>query len=128
MDYCSLQHQTLLSPPGTSKTECRFCFGPFSSFFLELFLCSSPVDGHLATWWACLPMSSFYLFMLFMGFLRQEYCSVLSFPSPVDHVLSDLSTNTQITFCQNSPPWPRPHFARTLHDPSILGGPAWHCF
>ena len=36
MDYCSLQHQTLLSPPGTSKTECRFCFGPFSSFFLEL--------------------------------------------------------------------------------------------
>ena len=26
-----------------------------------------------------------------MGFSRQEYCSGLPFPSPVDHILSDLS-------------------------------------
>ena len=32
--------------------------------------------------------------MLFMGFSTQEYCSGLPFPSPVDHMLSDLSTMT----------------------------------
>ena len=30
-----------------------------------------------------------------MGFSRQEYCSGLPFPSPVDHILSDLSTMTR---------------------------------
>ena len=35
---------------------------------------------------------SFYLFILFIGFSRQEYWSGLPFPSPVDHILSDLST------------------------------------
>ena len=43
LQYFSLQHQTLLSPPDTSTTECPFCFGPVPSFFLELFLYSSPV-------------------------------------------------------------------------------------
>ena len=37
---------------------------------------------------------SFLLFILFMGFSRGEYWSVLPFPSPVDHILSDLSTMT----------------------------------
>jgi len=35
------------------------------------------------------------LFILFMGFSRQEYWSGLPFPSPVDHILSDLSTVTR---------------------------------
>ena len=35
---------------------------------------------------------SFCLFRLSMGFSRQEYWSSLSFPSPVDHFLSELST------------------------------------
>ena len=47
MQYCSLQHQTLLSPPDTSTAGCCFCFRSASSFLLELFLCSSPV-----TYWA----------------------------------------------------------------------------
>ena len=38
---------------------------------------------------------SFCLFILFMGFSRQEYWSGLPFPSPVDHILSDLSTMTR---------------------------------
>ena len=38
---------------------------------------------------------SFFLFILFMGFSRQEYYSGLPFPSPVDHILSDLSTMTR---------------------------------
>ena len=36
----------------------------------------------------------FCLFILFMGFSRQEYWSGLPFPSPVDHILSELSTMT----------------------------------
>ena len=46
LQYCSLKHQILLSPPDTSTTECHFCFGPAASFFLGLLviaLCSSPV-------------------------------------------------------------------------------------
>ena len=43
MQYCSLQHQTLLSSPVRSTTGCCFCSGSASSFFLELFLHCSPV-------------------------------------------------------------------------------------
>ena len=37
---------------------------------------------------------SFCLFILLMGLSRQEYWSGLPFPSPVDHILSDVSTMT----------------------------------
>ena len=96
MQYCSLQHWTLLPSPVTSTTGCCFHFGSVSSFFLELFLHSSPI-----AYWAPTDLGSssfsvlsFCLFILFMGLSRQEYCSGLPFPSPVDHVLSELSTMT----------------------------------
>ena len=95
MQYCSLQHRTLLLSPLTSTIVCCFCFGSVSAFFLELFLHWSPV-----AYWAPTNLSSsfsilsFCLFILFMGFSRQEYGSGLPFPSPVDHILSDLSTMT----------------------------------
>ena len=96
MQYCSLQHQTLLLSPVTSTTGYCFCFGSIPSFFLELFLHCSP-----AAYWApsdlgssSFSVLSFCHFILFMGFSRQEYWSGLPFPSPVDHVLSEL------------PPWP----------------------
>ena len=44
MQYCSLQSQTLFSPPDTFTTEFHFCFGLTTSFFLKLLvtvLCSS---------------------------------------------------------------------------------------
>ena len=41
-----------------------------------------------------LSIISFCLFILFMGFSRQECWSGLPFPSPVDHILSELSTIT----------------------------------
>ena len=51
--------------------------------------------GHLPTWGFHLSVSYlFALFILFMGFSRQEYWSGLSFPSPVDYTLSELSTTT----------------------------------
>ena len=37
----------------------------------------------------------FCLFILFLWFSRQEYWSGLPFPSPVDHILSELSTMTR---------------------------------
>ena len=49
MWYCSLQHWTLFSPPGTSKTGRCLRFG--AALFLELFLCASPVSM-LDTHWS----------------------------------------------------------------------------
>ena len=37
MQYCSLQHRTLLLSPVTSTAGYCFCFGSIPSFFLELF-------------------------------------------------------------------------------------------
>ena len=97
MRYCSLQPQTLLPSPVTSTTGGCFYFGSLSSFFLELFLHWSPV-----AYWAPTDLGrssfivlSFCLFMLFMGFSRQEYWSGLPFPIPVGHILSELSTMTR---------------------------------
>ena len=100
MQHCSLQHQTLLSSPVTPTTGCCFCFLSITSFFLELFLHLSPV-----AYWAPTDLGSssfntmsFCLFILFMGFSKQEYWSGLPFPSPVDHVLSELSTMTCLSW------------------------------
>ena len=80
-----------------------FCFGSIPSFFLELFLHLSPVAyGHLLTWGIPLSILSFCLFILFIGFSRQEYWSGLPFPSPVDHILSDLSTMNRLSWVA---PW-----------------------
>ena len=96
MQYCSLQHQTLLPSPITTTTGWCFSFSYVSSLFLELFLHWSPV-----AFWAPTDMGSssfsvlsFCLFILFMGFSRQEYWSGLPLPSPVNHVFSELSTMT----------------------------------
>ena len=43
MQYCSLQHWTLLLYPVTSTTGYCFCFSSIPSFFLELFLHWPPV-------------------------------------------------------------------------------------
>ena len=70
MQYCSLQHQTLLLSPVTSTTGCCFCFGSIPSFFLELFLHRSPVAYCVPTNLGSSSFSvlSFCLFLLFMGF------------------------------------------------------------
>ena len=100
MQYCSLQHPTLRPSPVMSITDHCFCFGSVSLFFLELFLHCSPV-----AYWApnnlgssSFRVLSFCLFILFMGFSRQEYWSGLPFPSPVDHVLSEFSIMTHLSW------------------------------
>ena len=96
MQYCSLEHQTLLLSPVTSTTGYCFCFESIPSFFLELFLHWSPV-----AYWArtdlgssSLSVLSFCLFILFMGFSRQN-------TEVVCHSLLQWTM-----FCKNSPPWP----------------------
>ena len=97
MQYLSLQHQSLFLSAVTFTTGCCFCFGSISSFFLELFLHSSPV-----AYWAPADLENssfsvinFYLFILSMVFSRQEYLCGLPFLSPVDYILSELSTITR---------------------------------
>ena len=104
MQYFSIQHWTLLPSLLTSTNGCCFCFGSISSWLLELVLHWSPV-----AYWAptdlgssSFTLLSFCLFVLFMGFSRQEYWSGLPFLSPVDHIFSKLSTMTRLSWVA---PW-----------------------
>ena len=96
LQYCSLQHRTLLLSPVTSTTGHCFCFSSVSSFFLELFLHWSPV-----AYWAPtdlgVPLSVSYLFVF-------SYCSWDSQGKTTEVVCHSLLQWTM--FCQNSPPWP----------------------
>ena len=96
MQYCSLQHRTLLSWPITSTTGCCFCFGSIFSFFLELFLqCSLVAYWDLPTWGVHLSVC--YLFAF-------SYCSWCSQGKNTEVVCHPLLQWT--IFCQNSPAWP----------------------
>ena len=72
------------------------------SLWLSLFILSGAIFstdlryhiGHLSTWRVHFSVISFCLFILLMWFSKQEYWSVLPFPSPVNYVLSELSTMT----------------------------------
>ena len=96
LQYCSLQHRTLLLSPVASTTGYCFCFGFIPSFFLELFLHWSPV-----AYWAPTDLRSssfsilvFCLFILFWGSQGKN-------TEVVCHSLLQWTT-----FCQTSPPWP----------------------
>ena len=90
MQYCSLQHWTLLSPPDTSTTERRFHFSPASSFFLDLFLYSSPVAyWHLLTWVAHLLMSYILAF---------SYCSWSSRSKDTEEVCHSFSRGAHLVW------------------------------
>ena len=96
MQYCSLQHWTLLPSPVTSTTGCCFCFGSVSSFFLELFFHWSPVAC-----WAPTDLGSYLSVSCLFAF---SYCSWGSQGRHTEVVCHSLLQRT--TFCQNSPPWP----------------------
>ena len=100
MQYCSLQHQTLLPSPVTSTTRNCYPFGSISSFFLELFLHSSPI-----AYWAPTDLGSssfsvlsYCFFILSMGFSKARILKWFAFPSSVDHILSELSIMTRLSW------------------------------
>ena len=96
MQYCSLQHWTLLLSPVASTTGYCFCFGSIPSFFLELFFHWSPVAYWVPT---NLGSSSFSILSFCLS-----YCSWVSQGKNTEVVCHSLLQWT--TFCQTSPPWP----------------------
>ena len=91
MQYCSLQHLTLLITPVTTTAGYCVCFGSTPSVFLEVFLHWSPV----AYWGVPLSVSCLFAF---------SYCSWGSEGKNTEVVCHSLLQWT--TFCQTSPPWP----------------------
>ena len=95
-EYCSLQHQILLSSPETSTA--LFPLWP-SRFILSeaisssLLFPSSILDA-FQTGELSFGVIYFCPFIQFMGFSGQVYWGSLAFPSPVDHILSELSAVT----------------------------------
>ena len=113
MQYCSLQHGTLLLSPVPFRTGCCVCFGSIPSFFLELFLLWSPVAdwGPIDLGSLSFSVLSFLPFHTVHGVLKARILKWLAIP-----------------FSSG------PCFVRTLHhDPSFLGvwstmdGSSWHC-
>ena len=100
MQYCSLQHWTLIPSSVTSTTGCCFYSGSTSSLFLELFLHWSPVAYGTP---ADLGSSSFSV-------ISFSYCSWGSQDKNAEVACHSLLQWT--TFCQNF-----------HHDPSVLGNP-----
>ena len=96
MQYCCLQHRTLLLSPVTSTTGYCFCFGSIPSFFLELFLHWSPV-----AYWTLSDLESPLSVSYHFAF---SYCSRDSQGKNTEGVCHSLLQWT--TFCQSSPPWP----------------------
>ena len=99
MQYCSLHIGLYFHHQSHLQVGAIFALA-LSSFFPELVLHWSPGAYWAPTYLGSSSFSvlSFCLFILLMGFSRQEYWSGLPFPSPVDQVLSELSTMT-------SPSW-----------------------
>ena len=96
MQYCSLQHRTLLLPPVTSTTWYCFCFASISSSFLELFpLFSSSILGTYRPGEFIFQCPIILPFHTVHGVLKARKWSGLPLPSPVDHILSELSTMTR---------------------------------
>ena len=108
MQYCSLQHQILLSSPSKSTTECHFCFGPTTLFFLGLWVVVLP-SSPVAYWThSDLGDSSFGVI------------SFLSFCTVHEVLVASILGWFAIPSFSGS------RFVRTLcYDSSILGGPAW---
>ena len=83
IEYYSLQRRTLLPSSVTCTTGCCFCFGSISSFFLELFLHSSPV-----AYWVHTDLGSSFSLSYISAF---SYCSRGSQGKNTEVVYSGLS-------------------------------------
>ena len=96
IQYDSLQHQPLLLSPVTSTTRQCSCFGSVSSFFLELFLLSSPV-----VYWAPTDLGNFiFQCPIFLPF---HTAHVVLKATMLKGFAIPFSSGP--CFCQNSPEW-----------------------
>ena len=100
MQYCSLQHWTSLALPDTSISVCHSCFGPATSFFLELLviaLHSSPVAY-------CTP-SDLGGALIFWCHIFLTFHTVCGLAVRITGVVFNFVFQWT-TFCQNSSPLP----------------------
>ena len=99
MQYCSLQHWTLF-PPDTSTAEHCFCFGPATSFFLDLLvitLCSS-----LVAYWTLSDLGAGRVSHLLLSYLSAfSYYSWAS-PGKNTGMACRFTLHQWTTFCQNA--------------------------
>ena len=121
VQYCCLQHCTLLSPPDTSTTERHFCFSP-SLFILSgaISNCAPLFPNSILDTFLSRGIFQCHIFLPFhsvCGILQQDYCSDLPFPPPVNHILSEL-------FAMTHPSWAAlqsmPHSLFELHSPFAM--------
>ena len=105
MQYCSLQHWTLLPSPVTSTTGCYFCFGSISSFFGVISLhISSSIVGTYRPGEFIFQCHMFLPFHTVHGVLKTRVLKWFAIPFTS-----------------------RPHSVKPLHhDPCILCGPTEH--
>ena len=95
MQYCSLQHRTLLLSPVTSTLGIVFALAPSLRSFWSYFSTDLQYHiGHLLTWGVPLSVSYHFAFSYCSWGSQARILKWLPFPSPVDHILSDLSTMT----------------------------------
>ena len=107
MQYCSLQHWTLLPSPVTSTTGCCFCFGTVSSFFLQLIspLISSSILGTYQ------PGDFIFQCPIFLPFhtIHWQYCWVcalfitLNQMSPLEFQQRNCQSSQPVTPWENLP-------------------------
>ena len=96
MQYCSLQHWTLLLSPVTSQVGIVFALAPSLHSFWSYFSTDLQEHiGHLLTWGVPLSVSYHFAF---------SYCSWGSQGKDTEVVCHFLLQRT--TFCQTSPLWP----------------------
>ena len=90
----------------TSHIYNRALFSLWLNLFIlsEIFLQSSPAAYWTPTYVgsSSFTVISFCFFITFKGFSRQEYLSDLPFPSPMNHILSEFSTMTHLSWALHS--------------------------
>ena len=93
MQYCSL-HRTLLPSLVRSTTGYCFCFGSISSLFLVISPLISSISGTYRPGEFIFQCPIFLPFHNVHGVLK---ANGLLFPSPVDHILPQVSTMTHLS-------------------------------
>ena len=76
------------------EPQCSWLLKPSRDTWMRDFCTHSKLRGQYLS----SGVISFCLFILLTEFLRQEYWSGLPFPSPVDHILSELFTMTHLSW------------------------------
>ena len=99
LQYCSLLHRTLLPSPVTSTT------GMWFLLYLHLFILSGVISPVISSSIVGTYQPGEFIFQcpIFLpfhtvhGILKARILKGFPFPSPVDHILSELSTMTHLS-------------------------------